>query len=250
VRSNISSQDFRPPNYLLGSRHDDPLLLKEWLLVLRGDGKSARTIEGYTDSVRQLSSFLASSGFPVLTEATAEHIREWLTALRERGNKPATVNTRYRAANAFYCWLLKEGEVRENPMTPIEPPKVPETVQPYYTAVDLNLVLKSLQGRRLRGSEALRTRALILVLFDTGLRASELCSLRVDDVNWDNQTIVVRQAKGGNERVVSFGVTTARSLISYLRQRGVQSPWVFAALTGDRFTKNALKLAVGKHPPR
>jgi len=58
--------------------------------------------------------------------------------------------------------------------------------------------------------------------------------------------MVVRQSKGGNERVVSFGITTARSLISYLRQRGVQSHWLFAALTGDRLTKNALKLAVSR----
>jgi len=84
VRQNISSQHPRPPNYLLGGRNDDPLLLKEWVLVLRGDGKSARTIEGYTDSMRQLSSFLVSRGFPALTQVTAEHIREWLIALRER----------------------------------------------------------------------------------------------------------------------------------------------------------------------
>jgi integrase len=196
--------------------------------------------------VGQLSSFLASNGFPVLTEVTAEHIREWLSALRDRGNKPATVNTRYRAANAFYGWLLREGEVRTNPLDTIESPRIPETVQPHYTPDDLNLVLKSLQGRRLRGIDALRTRALILVLFDTGLRASELCGLGTDDVNWDNQTMVVRQPKGGNERVVSFGITTARSLISYLRQRRVQSAWVFATLTGERLTKNALKLAVGR----
>lgn len=246
MRQNISSQHSRPPNYLLGGRPDDPLLLKEWVLVLRGDGKSSRTIEGYTDSLRQLSSFLASKGFPALTEVTAEHIREWLSALRDRGNKPATVNTRYRGAHAFYAWLVKEGELRENPMTSIEPPRVPEAVQPYYNSDDVKLVLKCLQARTIRGIDALRTRASILVLFDTGLRASELCGLRTDDVNWDNQTMVVRQSKGGNERVVSFGITAGRTLMSYLRQRRAQSFWLFAAIMGERLTKNALKLAVGR----
>ena len=66
----------------------------EWVFVLRGDGKSARSVEGYTDSVRHLPSFLSSKGFPRITQVTAEHVREWLGALRERGNKPATVNTR------------------------------------------------------------------------------------------------------------------------------------------------------------
>lgn len=244
MRSDISSLQHRPPNYLISRGHEDPLLLKEWILVLRGDGKSPRTIEGYADSVRQLASFLETGGFPSLTEATAEHVREWLNELRNRGNKPATVNTRYRGVHAFYKWLVEEGEVRENPLARIQPPRVPETVQPYYTPEDVRLVLKSLRGRRIRGFDAARTRAVILALFDTGLRASELCSLRLEDVNWDAQTIVVRHPKGGNERVVSVGTTAMRSLMSYLRLRGNQSPWLFATLDGSRLTKNALKLAL------
>lgn len=192
MRSIISSQHHRPPNYLIGGHQHDPLLLKEWALVLRGDGKSPRTIDGYADSVRQLAAFLERGGFPSLTEATAEHVREWLNELRNRGNKAATVNTRYRGVHAFYKWLVEEGEVRENPLARIQPPQVPETVQPYYTPEDLQLVLRSLRGRRLRGIDATRTRAAILVLFDTGLRASKLCSLRLEDLNWDAQSVLVR----------------------------------------------------------
>jgi len=196
--------------------------------------------------VRQLASFLHKGGFPTLTQATAEHLREWFTALRERANKPATVNTRYRGVHAFYKWLLKEGEVRENPLTPIEPPKVPETVQPYYKAEELNLVLKSLRGRRLRGIDAARTRAILLMLFDTGLRASELCALRVEDVDWEAQTMVVREAKGGNGRTVSLGTTAMRGLMSHLRLRATDSPWLFATLDGNRLTRNALELALSR----
>jgi site-specific recombinase XerD len=246
VRSTISSQHHRPPNYLIpvSAQSPDLLILREWLLVLRGDGKSPRTIEGYADSVRLLASFLQEGGFPSLTAATAEHVREWFNALRRRGNKPATVNTRYRGVSAFYKWLRAEGEVRENPLERIEPPHVPETVQPYYTPEELQLVLKSLRSRRLRGLDAARTRAILLVLFDTGLRASELCALRLEDVNWDAQTIVVRETKGGNQRVVSLGTAAMRSLMSYLRLRQADSPWLFAALDGSRLTRNALKLAL------
>ena len=244
MRQIISSQHSRPPNYLIGGREGDPLLLQEWFLVLRGDGKSPRTIGSYADSVRQLASFLRTGGFPSLTEATAEHLREWFTTLRERGNKPATVNTRYRGVHAFYKWLLKEGEVRENPLARIEPPQVPETVQPYYKPEELQLVLKSLRGRRLRGVDAARTRAVLLVLFDTGLRASELCALRAEDVNWETQTIVVRETKGGSERTVSLGTAAMRSVMSYLRLRAMDSQWLFATLDGARLTKNALKLAL------
>ena len=60
-----------------------------------------------------LAAFLARRGFPLLASVTAEHLREWLGDLRSRGNMPSTVNTRYRAANAFFKWLVSEGERRE-----------------------------------------------------------------------------------------------------------------------------------------
>ena len=248
MRPSISSLHPRPPNYLIPDSHnvrpEDDLLLREWLLVLRGDGRSPRTIEGYRDSLRLLAEFLAEGGFPLLSNVTAEHLREWLNALRERGNKPATVNTRYRAANGFFKWLVLEGERRDNPLERIEPPRVPETVQGYYTTEDVQRVLKALNGRRLKGVDATRTKTIVLVLFDTGLRASELCGLRAEDVNWDDQTLVVRETKGGNQRVVSLGTTATRALMSYLRVRGMAAPWLFASLDGQRLTTNALKLSL------
>lgn len=209
MRPSVSSQHSRPPNYLLPGAPPDDLLLNEWVLVLRGDGKSARTIEGYTDSMRQLIAFLRHGRFPGLTTATAEHLREWLNSLRERGNKP---------------------------------PRVPESVQPFYTGEDLQAVLKSLRSRRLRGVDAARTRVIVLALFDTGLRASELCDLRTEDVNWEAPTIIVRLTKGGDQRVVSLGTAAARALAAYLRLRGSPQPWLFTTLDGRRMTKNALKL--------
>ena len=244
MRLYVSSLHQRPPNFLTGRHSQDDLLLREWLLVLRGDGKSLRTLEGYSDAVRQLAAFLKLGGFPPMTGATAEHIREWLNSLRERGNKPATVNTRYRAVSAFYQWLVKEGEIRENPVARIEPPRVAETVQVYYEAQEVEAVLRALRGRRVRGVDAARMRAIVVVLFDTGLRASELCGLKVADLNWDNQTILVRRGKGGDDRVVSLGTTAMRAVAGYLRVRAVDSPWLVATLEGDRLSRNALRLAL------
>jgi site-specific recombinase XerD len=245
VRSVISSQQSRPPNYLISEgRSDASLILSEWTLVLRGDGKSPRTIQGYLDSVRQLSEFLSKGGFPPLTMATSEHLREWLSDLRTRGNKPATVNTRYRGAKALYKWLLQEGEIRENPLDRIAPPAIPETVQAYYTPEEIQTVLKSLRSRRLGGADSARIKAILLCLFDTGLRASELCGIRVEEVNWEAQTVVIRETKGGSQRVVSVGTSATRSLLAYARVRGVDSPWLFCTLDGERLTRNALKLVL------
>ena len=154
------------------------------------------------------------------------------------------MNTRYRAANGFFKWLSLEGERRDNPLDRIQPPQVPETVQGYYTTEDVQKVLKALNGRRLKGIDATRTKTVVLVLFDTGLRASELCSLRTEDVSWDDQTVVVRETKGSNQRVVSLGTAATRALMSYLRVRGGKAPWLFSSLDGQRLTTNALKLSL------
>lgn len=140
--------------------------------------------------------------------------------------------------------MVSEGEIRENPLARISPPRVPETVQPYYTQDDVERVLKALNGRRLKGFDATRTKTIVLTLFDTGLRASELCGLRTEDVDWDNQVIVVRETKGSNQRVISIGTATTRALMSYLRVRGRKTPWLFASLDGGRITANALKLSL------
>ena len=79
MRSSVSSQHSRPPNYL-SARQEDELLVREWLLVLRGDGKSPRTIENYRDGVMMLAGFLAAGGFLLLTNVTAEHLGEWLAS--------------------------------------------------------------------------------------------------------------------------------------------------------------------------
>jgi site-specific recombinase XerD len=100
VRSSLSSQHPRPPNYIPLVREPDQLLLREWMLVLKGDGKSPNTLAKYRESVGALTEFLGRGNYPLIANVTAEHLREWLTELRERGNKPSTVNRRYRAANA------------------------------------------------------------------------------------------------------------------------------------------------------
>jgi site-specific recombinase XerD len=175
--------------------------------------------------VRLLHGFLKNGGYPPLEAATSEHLREWLNGLRAKGNRPSTVNTRYRGAHAFYKWLVEEGETKENPLQRIAPPSIPESVQPYYTPDEIQAALRVLRGRRLRGVDAARTRAILLVLFDTGVRASELCARKLENVDWDNQTILVSESKGGNQRVISLGTASTRALLSYLRVRGGNSPF-------------------------
>ena len=130
--------------------------------------------------------------------------------------------------------------VRQSSFAHIRPPRIPDTVQPHYEADQLERVLRVTAGYPNK-VESGRIRAIVVTLYDTGLRAQELCSLRTEDVNWSAATILVREAKGGDHRMVGLGANAARCVDTYLRQRRKRSGWLFETLGGRQLTTNALK---------
>jgi site-specific recombinase XerD len=198
-------------------------------LALRAEGKTPKTRRTYQEAIEQLTAFAQGRGMPALPQLTAEHIREFLVSIRDRGCKPNTVLNRHRGLSRFYGWLVKEGELRENPVARIEPPNVPTEIQPHYTPEDVERVLQACDTRRLDG---LRDKALLWLLYDTGLRAAELCGLRTADLDWQEQRIKVTRAKGGDERLVGIGDRAMEALSRYLRRRRGDSEWLFPSMRG------------------
>src|SRR5207248_1165570 len=123
-------------------------------------------------------------------------------------NAPATMNQRYRSLKRFYRWLLEEGEICENSMLRLKPPRVPDQVKEHYGIEALQRVLKACGDR---SWVSLRDRAVVLILLGTGVRASELMGLRIGDVNLDDQSLKVT-GKGSKQRLVPIGNTAALAL--------------------------------------
>ena len=127
---------------------------------------------------------------PLLVSLTAEHIREYLNSLYERGNKPATVVNRFRSLQQFYRWLAEEGERTDSPMDRISPPRVPDQILPHYGPNDIQKVLDTI-GVKSRDVLALRDRAMIITFFDTGLRARELWGLKMESLDLHSLSLLV-----------------------------------------------------------
>ena len=100
------------------------------------------------------------------------HLQHWLTSLHQKGNKPATVSVRYRSVNRFFKWCVTEDERTDNPMNYVDPPKIPDTIQAYYQPYEVEKVIKAI-GRTTPHN--LWDAAMIMVLYDSGVRAAELC---------------------------------------------------------------------------
>ena len=102
-------------------------------------------------------------------------------------------------------------------MDRINPPEIRDEMQPYYTFEEVQSVLKSVgRGRTFHGH---RDRAIILVLFDTGVRAAELVGMRLEDIDWNERSILVT----GKKRQIIMGHTAA-AIDKYMRKRSDDSP--------------------------
>jgi integrase/recombinase XerC len=239
-----TTQHRKTPNFALP---DEPLATG-WKLSMRASGRSDKTLTTYLDTLDALRRFLAERGMPGLRELTTEHLREWFNDLYQRGNKPATVSVRYRALQQFFKWMVVEGERQENPLARVAPPKVPEVLQATYDPKDLETIL-NLIPQTARDLLTLRDRALLLFLYDSGVRGAEACGIMEDDVDWGELTVIIRQGKGGKQREVAIGNSAAQALERYLRRRkaaGINVDYLFSTREQGQMTPNAIRQILGR----
>ena len=168
----------------------------------------------------------------------------------------------YIALRAFFSWLNKEFEL-SNPAKEITPPKFPQHVIQTFSKEDLEKLIKSCVYSReaktddrksfvMRRHSANRDQAIILTLLDTGLRATELCSLTVEDVDLKTGKVNVRHgigggAKGGKGRVTYLGKVSRKAVWRYLTTRedgsDPKAP-LFTSASGRPFTRDSLRILV------
>ncbi len=213
------------------------LLRNSWMLALRADGKSKKTLKTYRESVDQLIAFLASppplpdetaalvdSARPVTgaRDITATHLRAFMSHLL-RLHKPATANNRYRGLQQWFRWMASEEEIEYSPFAKLSPPTVPEEPVPVVPVEHIKAVLATCKARTFVN---LRDEAIIRLFCDTGVRVSEMAGLlkapgeeqRVPHVDLEQQMIWVL-GKGRRFRGVPFGPKTGLAVDRYIRER-------------------------------
>jgi site-specific recombinase XerD len=190
-------------------------LLPDWQISLRARGRQPSTIDSYLNCARNLHAFLIANGMPtVVTSITREHIEHFLADMFARV-KPATVAKHYRSLQQLFRFLVDDGEITSSPMERMSPPSVPEQPVPILTDAELVALIAACKGQSL---ENRRDEAIIRMFIDTGIRASELVGLTIDDVDLGQQIALV-MGKGGRGRAVPFGIKTTDALRRYLKAR-------------------------------
>lgn len=179
----------------------------------RSKGLSPRTVQIYEAGLRQFLGWFIGE-FGEQGEVTAQRLRQFIAARLEKGNKPSTVRTYRDGLQAFYSYLVLDELIPEleNPMRRV--PKVrfrAPQIEPL-SPQQVTQFLATFDKSKLR---EYRDFTICVLVLDTGLRAGEVLSLKVEDIDFDRLKIRV-MGKGAKSRAVFFGETTSRLLKDYL----------------------------------
>jgi site-specific recombinase XerD len=177
--------------------------------------RAEKTARIYLAALDALIKHLVAKGMPTGARAIRrEHVESYFAKRREHV-KPTTLSVEFRALQQFWRWALDEEEIERSPMERMKPPRVPDSPVPVVSVEDFRRLLRSAAGRDLADR---RDTAILLLLFDTGIRRGELIGLQVDDLDLRERVGYVT-GKGGHRRVVRFGGRTAVALDRYQRLR-------------------------------
>jgi integrase/recombinase XerD len=178
----------------------------------------------------------------VTVEAWQKHLHQQLK--KSGGFLSITVqHNRLVQLQAFFTWLLKNGHVQSNPCSAVVLPKLPARLPRHIlSTLDIEVVLILPDTSTPTG---LRDRALLELLWSTGIRRRESADLTLRCIDWHRAVLTIRQGKGARDRVVPIGQRALYWLRRYLEQArprlvNVDSPYLFVTVRGRPFNRNSL----------
>lgn len=187
------------------------------------------TLEFYEVQLSPFLRFCADQDVAYVGHVTGTIIRRYLVSLQDRGLLDTSIHAAARAIRRFFRFCAEEEYIERAPK--FNMPKLEKRILPALTAAEAQQLLKACRTGR--------DRALLLVALDTGLRAQELSSLDVGDVDLRTGAIHVHGGKGAKDRIVHIGVKARRAVSRHLASRGQVSPgeplWLSA--TGKRLSR-------------
>lgn len=223
--------------------------LDRFLEFLRAErGLGDRTVDEYGQELAKYVAWLAQDGCQKLSEATEAHVERFLREAHERGTGPAGRARTLSTLRQLHRFLQMDGLSHGDPTEQLERPKLPRRLPHVLNTDEVESLIGAVDQANPRG---LRDAAMLEFLYATGVRVSELCGLKVRDVELAEGYVRVR-GKGQKERLVPVGRSAMERLKEYLREarpailKGRHSPALFVSTWGGAFTRRAVAKMVQK----
>ncbi len=210
-------------------------LYEEYLTTEKGS--SANTVSSYLRDVRQFAAAMEEQDV-ALTDVLTQDVEAYTDGLLRKGKSPATVTRSAASIKSFYQCLLARGFVDQNPAKKVKPAKVERKLPQILTGKEVELFLEQPDRGDLKGC---RDKAMLELLYATGIRVSELIDLDVDDLNLPGGVLNCRSK--GKDRVIPLYPVAIRALEEYIRNVRPQllgtpdETALFVNMNGERMSR-------------
>lgn len=182
---------------------------------------SDATTRDYRNSLQKFFTFCEKP----FDEIKATDIQTWLSSMKEQGLKPTTIRLKLNVVKSFYRYCFLENKLRNNPASMINSPKIVYSLPKYLNKREVTLLQELTKAD-------VRDRALVELLYTTGIRIRELLSIRLGDINWKKRQILIKGRKNNN-RVVMLTKECSAFLKAYLKVRTVECEYLFCNKKGE-----------------
>ena len=188
---------------------------------------SPRTLVIYNQAISDFYVYidLPDTGNP-MQQITLSELRSYTGCLLEKGLKPATVYQRLSALSSFCNYLVRTNRMEDNPLKLLIRPKKASRLPEFYTESCLNEWLDKNTENRSQAD------MMVYVLYSTGIRRAELAGITINDLDSSRNMLRVK-GKGNKERDIPLNASLVRDLLLYIKERKVDSPWLFCRKDGS-----------------
>ena len=211
--------------------------IQDFITYLRNDkNSSANTEASYRRDLQKAAAFFAQQQITDVREITSTNIRSYLLYLEKQNFSSATVSRNVASLHAFFHFLFKARKIEEDPSEKLHPPKVEKKMPVILSVAQVDKLMKQPNLETVKG---IRDRAMLELLYATGIRVSELINLTLSDVNLQLNFIICHD----RERMIPFGDAARKSLQLYLgsaRPRlveGTDCQYLFPNCSGKQMSR-------------
>ena len=213
--------------------------IKQFIAYLETEkGASANTCVSYRRDLMQMAAYFEEMGITEIGKVTKTALTSYVLHLEKQGKKTTTISRMLASIKALFHYEFKQGRIKKDPAEEIRPPKVEKKAPRILSVDEVSRLLAQPSGNT---AKEIRDRAMLELLYATGIRVSELTHLTVSDVNLSIGFITCRDEQ--KERTVPFGHVAKSALLKYMdtaRQdllKGKESQWLFTNCSGEAMSR-------------
>ena len=222
-------------------------LFKEYLKNERG--YSENTVKSYIDDIYNLIHFLDNEQFGDLLTVSPRIARFYVATLHERYN-PTSIARKISSLRSFYNFINKETLMKENPFTDTELPKKEKKLPKFIYPDEIKSLIESINTDKPIGK---RDKLIIEFLYGTGVRVSELCNIKLNDIDY-SQGLVLIHGKGNKDRYVPLHQNLIEEIREYIiivreefyKRSELQTKNLFLNFKGTNLTPRGVRLIINK----